>query len=69
MNTMNKEEFLKLQKRFDNTVLVISMYSKYVEFSLNKIKLNNDEIQELMDYFIKIEDYKLCAKLQKHLNK
>ena len=66
---MSKEEFFKLQKRFDNTVLVISMYSKYIEFSLNKIKLNNDEIQELMDYFIKIEDYKLCVKLQKHLNK
>jgi hypothetical protein len=64
---ITKEEFLKLQKRFDDTLLVNSMYLKYIGFSLNKFKLNDDEIQKMMDYFIKIEDYELCAKLQKRL--
>jgi hypothetical protein len=64
---ITKAEFLKLEDRFKNIVYRNTMIMKYIEFNLHKIKLSNDEIQELIDYFEEIEDYELCSKLQKHL--
>jgi hypothetical protein len=63
---MTKEEFENLEKRFQETIYRNTMIMTYIKFNLGKIKLNNEEIQKLLDFFIEIEDYELCAKLQKH---
>jgi CRISPR/Cas system CSM-associated protein Csm2 small subunit len=65
---MHKEEILKLEERFQKTVYGNTMMMKYLGFTLGRINLSKEEIQEVMDYLIDKEEYEFCNKLQKYTN-
>ena len=65
---MNKEEISKLEERFQKTIYGNTMMLKYLGFTLGKVNLNENDIQEVMDYLIEKEEYELCIKLKNHIN-
>jgi hypothetical protein len=65
---MDKDEILKLEERFRKTIHGNTMIMKYLEFTLGKISLSKNEIQEVMNYLVEKEEYELCIKLKNHIN-
>jgi hypothetical protein len=65
---MTKEEIQELEERLRKTVHVHEMWLSYLGFTLGHIKLNKEEIQEVMNFLIEKEEYELCNKLQKKVN-
>jgi hypothetical protein len=62
---MDNEKISELEERLQKTVYSNTIMLKYLGFTLGKINLDKEEIQEVMDFLIKKEEYKLCDKLQK----
>lgn len=56
-------EIDKLEQRLKNATNWWYFFSKFMDITLGKIKYTNEDLDELIEYYEKKEEYKLCAKL------
>ena len=55
--------------RYNNLRTNIEMNMKFIEYSLDYITPSEEELDEMMEHYIRIEDYILCDKIVKKRNK
>jgi hypothetical protein len=60
---MEKIEIDKLEQRLKKATSWWYFFSKFMDITLGRIKYTNDDIDELIEYYEKKEQYKLCEKL------
>ena len=61
---MEKGEFKLITDEYNETQLFTKMTLKYIKIIQKEIKVSNEELQELIEYFKKDEYYFLCNKLK-----
>jgi hypothetical protein len=65
---MTREEIDNYHLRVDNTVEYLNMNMRFIAYSLNKVTLSEEELNEMMNFYLNKEDYKLCNELIKLRN-
>ena len=62
---MDKLEIDKLEQRLKKATNWWYFFSKFMDITLGKIQYTNNDIDELIEYYEKKEQYKLCEKLMR----
>ena len=62
---MDKLEIDKLGQRLKKATSCWYFFSKLMDITLSKIQYTNNDINELIEYYEKKEQYKLCEKLMR----
>lgn len=61
------DDFDMISKKHYETLKMSNILLKCVDIIQKRIIVNNDEIQEMINYFQEIEEYVICAKLKNEL--
>ena len=61
------EDFNMISKKHYETLKMSQMLLKCLDVIQKRIIVNNEEIQEMINYFQEIEEYVICAKLKNEL--
>lgn len=62
-----EQDFSKITNEYNDTMLLTKMTLKCIRVIQRQIEISNEEIQELISYFQKMEYYRICYKLKNEL--
>ena len=62
---MEKGEFKAITEEHNETMLLTEMTLKMIKVVQEEIVVSNEELQELTDFYSKMEKYTICNKLKK----
>jgi hypothetical protein len=59
-----EKDFSQITKEHNDTMLLTKMTLKSIKVIQKQIKVSNEEIQEMINYFSKMEYYHICSRLK-----
>ena len=62
---MEAQDLLKLEERLNSVKDAWKYFDRYYHIVTSKVEYTNDDIDELLDYYIQKEKYEVCKRLIK----